>query len=134
MENSGKAVAGIDLGTTCSLVAWVDRTGRPSTVVNADGDLTTPSIVYFDNGSVVVGKEADRMAEFEPDLVARFVKRDMGKVCYRRTIRNESFPPEVIQALILRKLKADAELKLGPIDRAVTTVPAYFDEPRRKAT
>lgn len=134
MENPGKAVAGIDLGTTCSLVAWVDRTGRPSTVVNADGDLTTPSIVYFDTDSVLVGKEADRIAEFEPDLVARFVKRDMGKVCYRRTIRDESFPPEVIQALILRKLKADAELKLGAIDRVVITVPAYFDEPRRKAT
>lgn len=134
MSRPGNAVAGIDLGTTCSLVAWVDRTGRPATVVNADGDLTTPSVVYFDTDSVVVGKEAERMAEFEADLVARSAKRDMGKVCYRRTIRGESFPPEVIQALILRKLKADAELKLGPVDRAVITVPAYFDEPRRKAT
>jgi molecular chaperone DnaK len=134
MNRPGKTVAGIDLGTTCSLVAWVDRTGRPTTVTNADGDLTTPSVVHFDTDSVVVGKEADRLAEFEPDLVARFVKRDMGQACYRRTIRGASFPPEVIQALILRKLKADAELRLGSIDQAVITVPAYFDEPRRKAT
>ena len=134
MNRPSRTVAGIDLGTTCSLVAWVDRTGRPTTVVNADGELTTPSVVYFDTDSVVVGKEANKLAEFEPDLVARSVKRDMGQACYRRTIRDESFPPEVIQALILRKLKADAELQLGSIDQAVITVPAYFDEPRRKAT
>ena len=127
-------VVGIDLGTTFSLVAWVDATDRPMTIMNAEGDLSTPSVVFFDRSGVVVGKEAARAAEFEPERVAQFAKRDMGRVSFHRTIRGEPLPPEVIQALILKKLREDAELKIGPVRKAVVTVPAYFDEPRRKAT
>lgn len=133
-NTKNKPVVGIDLGTTYSLVAWVDAVGHPSTVINAEGDLTTPSVVFFDKNCVVVGKEAVQAAEFEPERIAQFAKRDMGRVSFHKSIRGEPLPPEVIQSLVLKKLKADAELKLGPIDEAVITVPAYFDEPRRKAT
>ncbi len=128
------AVVGIDLGTTYSLVAHVDASGHPLTVINSEGDLTTPSVVFFDRQGVIVGKEADKAAEFEPERVARFAKRDMGRVAFHKSIRGEPLPPEVIQALVLRKLRADAELKLGNVSKTVITVPAYFDEPRRKAT
>jgi molecular chaperone DnaK len=127
-------VVGIDLGTTYSLVAWVDATGRPATIMNAEGDLTTPSVVFFDRSGVIVGKEAAKAAEFEPERVAQFAKRDMGRVSFHKSIRGEPLPPEAIQALILKKLRGDAELKLGEVRKAVVTVPAYFDEPRRKAT
>jgi molecular chaperone DnaK len=129
-----ETVVGIDLGTTCSLVAWIDGTGRPATLVNAEGDYTTPSAVFFDCDEVVVGKEAEKIAEIEADRVVRYAKRDMGRSTIQSSIRGELLPPEVIQALILKKLKADAEDVLGEFHRAVITVPAYFDEPRRKAT
>jgi molecular chaperone DnaK len=133
-QSKNKPVVGIDLGTTYSLVAWVDAVGHPSTLINSEGDLTTPSVVFFDKKNVVVGKEAVRAAEFEPERIAQFAKRDMGRVHYHKNIHGEPLPPEVIQSLVLRKLKSDAELKLGAVDSAVITVPAYFDEPRRKAT
>lgn len=125
---------GIDLGTTFSVVAYLDATGRPSTITNAEGDLITPSVVLLDGGSSVVGKEAVKAAGMEPDKIADFAKRDMGSMFYSKKVAGEQLPPEVIQSLILEKLRKDAELKLGPIDRAVVTVPAFFNEPRRKAT
>ncbi|MFQ5731033.1 MAG: Hsp70 family protein [Planctomycetaceae bacterium] len=128
------AALGIDLGTTHSVVAHLDIEGRPWTLLNSEGDLKTPSVVFFDTPSVVVGREALKIAEDEPECVARWVKRDMGRQLSRGRFAGRQFPPEVIQALVLRKLKADAELKLGTVDQAVITVPAYFDEPRRKAT
>ena len=133
-DSASELAVGIDLGTTYSLVAHLDSTGRPWTVLNAEGDITTPSVVFFDKTSVVVGKEAVKVAEFEPELIAQFAKRDMGRASFRKTIRGEQLPPEVIQALILKKLKQDAELKLGNVSKAVVTVPAYFNEPMRKAT
>ena len=63
--------------------------------MNAEGDLTTPSVVFFDRSGVVVGKEAARAAEFEPERVAQFAKRDMGRVSFHRMIREESLPPEL---------------------------------------
>jgi len=132
---AGNQVAvGIDLGTTRSVVAHLDNTGRPCTVPNLEGNATTPSVVYFDRKSIVVGKEALKAAEYEPDRVVQFAKRDLGKVGYRIPVAGQQVPPEVIQALILRKLKNDAIHRLGPIDQCVVTVPAYFNEPRRKAT
>jgi molecular chaperone DnaK len=125
---------GIDLGTTFSVVAHLDNQGRPWTVANAEGDLTTPSVVFFDQTQTVVGKEALKAAEFEPDRVARFVKRSMGRPDLERPVCGRKLPPEVVQALILKKVKQDAERKLGPVTQAVITVPAYFNEPRRKAT
>jgi len=125
---------GIDLGTTYSVVAYLDGDGKPATVVSQEGDPTTPSVVFFDRAGPVVGKEAARVAEFEPDRVARCAKRDMGESSYHKPIRGERFPPEVIQAIVLRQLKHDAQLHLGEFRKAVITVPAYFNEPRRKAT
>jgi len=125
---------GIDLGTTNSAAAWVDETGRTAMVTNAEGDLLTPSVVLFDEAEVVVGKEARTATTVIPDRVAEWVKRDMGAPVYNRPIRGEYLPPEVIQACILRKLKTDVTRNLGPETRVVITVPAYFDEPRRKAT
>jgi molecular chaperone DnaK len=125
---------GIDLGTTFSVVAYLDATGIPHTVMNAEGDLTTPSAVYFDEDEVVVGKEAVKAAAYEPDAVAQFAKRDMGKVQYHASIRGQHLPPEVIQAAVLQKLKRDSQLKVGTVNDVVITVPAFFNEPRRKAT
>ena len=125
---------GIDLGTTFSVVAHLDNQGRPWTVSNAEGDLTTPSVVFFDESAVIVGKEAVKAAEFEPRRIAQFAKRNMGDRWLERPVCGRKLPPEVVQALVLRKVKQDAERKLGPISKAVVTVPAYFNEPRRKAT
>ena len=125
---------GIDLGTTFSSVAWVDESGRSAMLTNAEGDLLTPSVVLFGDQEVMVGKEAYRAAAVHPDWVAQWVKRDMGLPAYSRPIRGKYLPPEVIQACILRKLKADVVATLGLEARVVITVPAYFDEPRRKAT
>jgi len=128
-----KAV-GIDLGTTNSAIAWVDESGRSAMVRNAEGDLLTPSVVLFDDAEVVVGKEARNATTVHPEQVAEWVKRDMGSPVYGRPIRGEYLPPEVIQACILRKLRADLTKALDSDVRVVITVPAYFDEPRRKAT
>lgn len=127
-------VIGIDLGTTLSVVAWLDNNGTPKTIPNEEGELVTPSVVFFDTSETIVGREAVKAAEFDPQLVATFAKRNMGDDAYEKEIGGCHFPPEVIQALVLRKLKRDAEAKLGPISKAVITVPAYFTEPRRKAT
>jgi molecular chaperone DnaK len=125
---------GIDLGTTYSLVAYVDVQGRPCCLPNAAGDLLTPSVVLFEDGGTVVGKEAVLASAAEPDRVAECVKRDMGAKVYRRKVHGQYLPPEVISSLILRSLKADAERRLGEVRRAVITVPAYFEETRRRAT
>lgn len=127
-------VLGIDLGTTYSVVAHLDRQGRPTTIPNAAGELLTPSVVLFDDQSAVVGKEAVQAATLEPANVAECVKRDMGSPYYRKRIRGELLPPEVVSSYILRALHADAQRKLGPVAKCVITVPAYFDEPRRRAT
>ncbi|MGE0609211.1 MAG: Hsp70 family protein [Pirellulales bacterium] len=125
---------GIDLGTTFSVVAYLDSTGRPCTIPNTEGDLLTPSVVLFDDQKIVVGKEAAKAAPLVPGCIADFAKRDMGNSRYTRQIGGEWIPPEVIQSLILEKLKRDSEMRLGPIRQAVVTVPAFFNEPRRKAT
>ena len=125
---------GIDLGTTFSVVACLDATNKPETIRNSEGDLTTPSVVFFDRERPIVGKEALKVAATEPENVVRYAKREVGKDFFHQPIRDEQLPPEVIQALILKKLKEDAELKLGTVTKAVVTVPAFFNEPRRKST
>jgi molecular chaperone DnaK len=132
--DSSSEIVGIDLGTTFSVVAHLDAQARAVTIANSEGDLTTPSVVFFDKAGVVVGKEAVKSAEFEPDRVAPYPKRDMGSEYYHLPIRGTQYRPEVLQAVILKKLKADAELQLGPLSKCVITVPAYFNEPRRQAT
>lgn len=131
---TSERAVGIDLGTTFSAVAYLDADGRPVTVRNAEGDLITPSVVFLDKAGFIVGKEAVNAAEFEPQRVARFMKRDMGELVFSKPLRGEQLPPEVLQAAVLRKLKQDAERQLGPVQRAVITVPAFFNEPCRKAT
>ena len=125
---------GIDLGTTNSAMAWVDESGRSAMIRNAEGELLTPSIVLFGDNEVVVGKNARSAVAVHPDLVAQWVKRDMGAPFYSHPIHGEYLPPEVIQGCVLRKLNLDITAALGAQPRAVITVPAYFDELRRKAT
>jgi molecular chaperone DnaK len=126
---------GIDLGTTYSAIAYLDTSGRPTTITNDAGDLLTPSAVAFDRDSVLVGKEAIKSAVFEPAVFADCFKRDMGRREFRREIAGSKVPPEVLSGLILRKLKGDAERRLNcEIREAVITVPAFFDETRRRAT
>ncbi|HBO44579.1 MAG TPA: molecular chaperone DnaK, partial [Planctomycetaceae bacterium] len=125
---------GIDLGTTYSVVARLDASGRPETLINAEGDRLTPSAVLFDGDEVVVGKEAIKAVATEVERVALCAKRDVGRPVFHKAIGGQQYPPEVIEAWILNKLREDAALRIGPFSRAVVTVPAYFDEVRRKAT
>jgi molecular chaperone DnaK len=125
---------GIDLGTTYSVIAYIDESGRPNTIANETGDLLTPSAVSIDDGEIIVGKEAIKQAVFEPEVFADCFKRDMGRSRFRRPIGNRQVPPEVLSAFVLRRLKKDAERSVGPIENAVITVPAFFDETRRRAT
>ncbi len=125
---------GIDLGTTYSVVARLDERGQPTTLINAEGDRLTPSVVLWDGDDVVVGKEALKAMSTEAECVAECAKRDMGHRVYHRRIDGKQYPPEVIQAWVLHKLRGDAMQQIGPFDKVVITVPAYFDEVRRKAT
>lgn len=125
---------GIDLGTTYSAVATVTDTGRTVMVPNSDGQILTPSVVFFDEDSIIVGNAAKQHALVNIDSVAICPKRDMGKKYYSRPIRGQQLPPEVIQATILKQLKDDAVAIHGGEMAVVITVPAYFDEPRRRAT
>jgi molecular chaperone DnaK len=128
------SVVGIDLGTTFSALAALDDRGRPVTVPNRDGELLTPSAVLIADGEAVVGQPALDVALEQPDRVATLIKRRMGQPDYGRPIADRQFRPETLSAIILRKLIQDAETRLGPIRRAVITVPAYFDDIRRKST
>ena len=125
---------GIDLGTTLCSVAYVDDEGRTRMVPNSLGEILTPSFVLFEEDSVIVGKEARKHAAILPDRVAFLVKRDMGQKVYSRPIMGSYMPPEVIQACILRQLHADAARVVPGKFQVVITVPAYFDETRRRAT
>jgi molecular chaperone DnaK len=125
---------GIDLGTTYSAAAWVDDAGHSELIPNAEGDLLTPSVVLFDDTEIIVGKEAKKVSVADGDRVAVCAKRDMGKPVYSKAIAGRYLPPEVIQSYILRKLRRDIVRKIGPDFQVVITVPAYFDEPRRRAT
>ncbi len=132
--NRTQPPVGIDLGTTYSVVAYVDAAGRPNTLPNSAGEHLTPTAVLFDADEVIVGREAVRGSITETDAYAECFKRDMGGDAYRRPIRQQTVPPEILSALVLERLKQDATEKLGPIKDVVITVPAFFDEVRRKAT
>ena len=141
-------IAGIDLGTTNSLIGVMDA-GFPVLLADSDGERLTPSVVHFPaTGEPLVGRAAARMRALDPAHTVYSIKRFMGRragedagaVSYefagaRVRIGDREFSPEEISALILRKLKADAERALGQtIDRAVITVPAYFNDAQRAAT
>jgi molecular chaperone DnaK len=127
-------VVGIDLGTTYSAIATLDDRGQPVTLPNRDGEMLTPSAVFIDDGTAVVGQAALDVALEHPDRVATLIKRRMGHPSFGRPVSGREFRPETLAAIILRKLVQDAELRVGPIRQAVITVPAYFDDTRRKAT
>jgi molecular chaperone DnaK len=128
-----KAV-GIDLGTTNSVVSVLEA-GEPTVIPNAEGGRTTPSVVGFSKtGEVLVGEVAKRQAITNPDRTIRSVKRHMG-TSWTITIDDKKYRPQEISARILQKLKRDAESYLGePVNQAVITVPAYFDDAQRTAT
>src|SRR3954454_7673949 len=128
------SVVGIDLGTTFSAIAALDDRGRPVTVPNRDGELLTPSAVLIADGEAVVGQPALDVSLEQPDRVATLVKRRMGLPDFGRPVAGRHFRPETLSAIILRKLAQDAEQRVGPAGRPVITVPAYFDDTRRKAT
>jgi molecular chaperone DnaK len=134
MADGATKLVGIDLGTTFSAIATLDDHGQPVTLPNRDGDMLTPSAVFIDGDNVVVGQSALDVALEQPDKVATLIKRRMGHESLGKPVSGKEFRPETLSALILRKLVQDAELRLGPVRRAVITVPAYFDDTRRKAT
>ena len=125
---------GIDLGTTNSVVSVLEG-GEPVVVANAEGARTTPSVVGFSKtGERMVGAPAKRQAVVNPDRTLISIKRHMG-TDYRKNLDDQDYSPEQISAMILQKLKADAEAYLGsPVTSAVITVPAYFNDAQRTAT
>ena len=127
-------IIGIDLGTTNSCVAVIEG-GEPIVIPNAEGARTTPSVVAFSKeGERMVGQVAKRQAITNPDRTVISIKREMGSA-YRVNIDGKSYTPQEISAMILQKLKADAEAYLGqPVTEAVITVPAYFTDSQRQAT
>lgn len=127
-------IIGIDLGTTNSCVAVMEG-GEPVVIPNAEGARTTPSVVAFSKtGERMVGQVAKRQAITNPDRTVSSIKREMG-TNYKVTIDGKSYSPQEISAMILQKLKADAESYLGSkVTEAVITVPAYFTDAQRQAT
>ena len=127
-------IIGIDLGTTNSCVA-VYEGGEPIVITNPEGARTTPSVVGFSKtGERLVGQVAKRQAITNPDKTIMSIKREMG-TSYKVSIDGKSYTPQEISAMILQKLKADAEAFLGtPVTQAVITVPAYFSDAQRQAT
>lgn len=131
---SDDKIIGIDLGTTYSCVAIME-VGKPTIIENAEGGRTTPSVVAFTkSGERLVGQLAKRQAVTNPARTVQSIKREMGSN-YRISIDSASHSPEQISAMVLQKLKTDAEAYLGEkVTRAVITVPAYFNDSQRQAT
>jgi molecular chaperone DnaK len=137
-----RPVLGIDLGTTYSCVAHLDRYGKAAILPNADGDNTTPSVVYLDEGgNVVVGKDAKHELRLHPDRVFQLIKRKMGVPGFVLELDGRRYVPAQISAMILESVVRDALVALGtarppagPAADVVITVPAYFGEAERAAT
>ena len=127
-------VIGIDLGTTNSCVAVMEG-GEPVVIANAEGSRTTPSVVAFQkDGTRIVGQVAKRQAVANPDRTVISIKREMGSD-YKVKVDDKAYSPQEISAMILSKLKADAEAYLGTkVTDAVITCPAYFTDSQRQAT
>lgn len=127
-------IIGIDLGTTNSCVAVLEG-GEPVVIANAEGGRTTPSVVAFSKtGERMIGQVAKRQAVTNADRTVASIKRHMGEN-YKVDIDGKGYTPQEISAMVLQKLKADAEAYLGqPVTRAVITVPAYFSDSQRQAT
>ena len=128
-------VIGIDLGTTNSVVSVMEG-GEPTVITNPEGSRITPSVVGFTkDGQRLVGQLAKRQAVSNPDRTISSIKRHMGETSYKVNIDDKNYTPPEISAMVLQKLKADAEAYLGEeVTRAVITVPAYFNDSQRQAT
>ena len=132
---ASEKILGIDLGTTNSAFAVMEG-GEPEIIVNSEGNRTTPSVVAFsDDDERLVGKPAKNQAVQNPDNTIQSIKRHMGEEDYEVEIEGEGYTPEQISAMILQKIKRDAEEYLGhDVEKAVITVPAYFNDKQRQAT
>jgi len=135
MRNNMAKILGIDLGTTNSCMAVMEG-GEAVVIPNAEGARTTPSVVGFSKkGEKLVGQVAKRQAVSNPENTVYSIKRHMGDVNYKVTLQGKQYKPQEISAMILQKLKSDAEAYLGEdIQQAVITVPAYFNDAQRQAT
>jgi molecular chaperone DnaK len=130
---ASEKILGIDLGTTNSAFAVMEG-GDPEIIVNSEGDRTTPSVVAFDDGERLIGKPAKNQAVQNSDQTVASIKRHMGED-YTVELDGEEYTPEQISAMILQKIKHDAEEYLGQdVEKAVITVPAYFNDKQRQAT
>jgi len=130
-------IVGIDLGTTFSALAILNTIGKPEVVPNADGDRLTPSAIFFDEEDpdiIRVGVEAINARHLNAQRSVRWIKRHMGDANYRKEIDGKTWVPVELSALILKKLKQECAAERGEIHDAVISVPAHFDEVRRKAT
>jgi molecular chaperone DnaK len=129
--NPGLTV-GIDLGTTFSTIAHLDENGAPIALLNDEGQDETPSLILLaETGHVIVGPNRMRAAMEDPQNIVERIKRHMGKAEFKRTFDGHEITPEFLSALILKKLRQDAETQVGPIGNAVITVPYYFNEAQR---
>lgn len=134
---SARKAVGIDLGTTFSAIAHIDAYGKPQIIPNSESERITPSVILFDEGTAIVGTLAKQNAVAEPEKIVDFVKREMGKskAEFHREFYGKVYSAEELSALIIKKLKNDAEKYLGePVTDAVITVPAYFNDAERTAT
>lgn len=130
-------IAGIDLGTTFSAIAVLNSIGKPEIVPNCDGERLTPSAIFFDEESpdiIRVGIEAINSRHIDAGRSVRWIKRHMGDPDYAVEIDGKNWSPVELSSLILKKLKQDASSENGKIQDVVISVPAHFDEVRRKAT
>ena len=131
-------VVGIDLGTTFSAIAHINEHGQPQIIPNTDSERITPSVIEFDGpAKVIVGKDAKENAVMYPNQIVESIKREMGKSKdeYFKTFNGKDYSPEELSAVILTKIKKDAEAYLNTeITDAVITVPAYFKDAEREAT
>lgn len=130
-------VVGIDLGTTFSVIAHINEHGQPEIIPNLESDRITPSVVLFEDDLVTVGKIAKQNAKAVPEDIVEFIKREMGKsrTDFFRTFNGKDYSPEELSAILITKLKQDAEVYLNEeITDAVITVPAYFHDGEREAT
>ncbi|MBQ3094199.1 MAG: Hsp70 family protein, partial [Clostridia bacterium] len=127
-------IIGIDLGTTNSCVAVIEG-GEPVVIPNAEGARTTPSVVGFKkDGERLVGRTAKQQAVSNPDRTVSSIKREMG-TAFKVSVDDKNYTPQEVSAMILQKLKQDAEAYLGDtVTEAVITVPAYFTDAQRQAT
>src|SRR6202011_4611971 len=132
-----RKTVGIDLGTTFCAVAHIDAYGKPQIIPNAESERITPSVILFDGTNPSVGTRPKQNTAAEPEKIVDFVKREMGKskAQFHRDFNGKIYSAEELSALIIKKLKNDAEKYLGePVTDAVITVPAYFNDAERTAT